>query len=249
MLTLTNINTMQCNCPIELRIEVNNIFEQDDLLKAYDRILLKAKHYQSVISIHQRELRDCRNVIDLGCGTGNPTMELLRNKTCVTAVDLSQKSLDILKGKATNDGCGNELSTLCADITNLTQEIPSESFDGANSSIVAHLLNDYKKHAEESYRVLKPGGKFVITARCAGQEQERLVESVRESLVENDIFKEFRTDFELIRDNLLLTAGDRSSSLFSPEDALALLTTVGFSCVEEISNETIGVMYSLVAQK
>lgn len=228
---------------------LNSIFDQDDLIRAYDRIFPFAKHYRNVLSIHLRELENCEYIIDLGCGTGNITLKLLKMGKFITAVDKSQRSLDILKKKVESFEFSANLKPILADITNLNSEIGSESFDGANSLIVAHLVKQYKKHIEESYRILKAGGRFVITARNVGQDQELLVKSVKKSLVGRGDFEKLKSDFELIRDNLLMTANDRSKSLMLPQEAEDLLHKVGFRDILLIPNKTDRVMYSLVATK
>nr|VFJ67698.1 MAG: Ubiquinone/menaquinone biosynthesis C-methylase UbiE [Candidatus Kentron sp. DK] len=227
---------------------MNDIFEAEKLLDAYDRILPLARHYKDVLSIHQRELDSCKDVIDLGCGTGNPTLGFLRRGIRVTAVDVSQKSLDILKKKAVSEGFGAQLTILQADITNLG-DIPSESFDGASSSIVAHLLKQYERHIEEGYRVLKPSGRFVITARCAGRDPALLVESTKDSLIASGDYGDHKSDFEIVRDNLLMTANNRSSSLMSEKDAEDLLHDAGFRGIRNIPNKTLGVMYTFSTDK
>jgi len=56
----------------------NKIFEQRKLLKAYDHILPLAAYYQRIIAIHLQALEKCEKVIDLGCGSGNLTLEYLK---------------------------------------------------------------------------------------------------------------------------------------------------------------------------
>jgi len=135
-----------------------------------------------------------------------------------------------------------------SDHTNL-KDICDEGFGGASSMITAHLVDDYEGHIRECYRVLVPGGKFVITARSESRRQGLLVQKVRESLVASGEYGKYERDLKFLKDNLLLTANDRSQSLLSVSAASACLNDVGFRKLQTIRNGTDGVMYTLVAEK
>lgn len=237
-----------CYLPSGAFIGMRDIFEQPALLRAYDRVLPVARHYQDVLRIHLHELADCNEIIDLGCGTGIPTIELLAAGKRVTAVDTSATSLRQLRNKSIPLGYSQRLTLAEADVTNL-QQIPSYRFDGASSMIVAHLLGAYADHIRETYRVLKPGGRFVITARAAGQDPELLVKSVKNSLVTSGAYENLEDDFLLLASTLLSTANARSSSLMSPTDAAGILQEAGFRHIQQVSNKTLKVMYTFVAEK
>jgi len=228
--------------------DIINIFDQDDLLNAYDQVLSLARHYQNVLSIHLGQLAPCDEIIDLGCGTGIPTIELLKAGKRVTGVDISSKSLNVLKDKAIKHGYSDRLTLLQADVTNLAP-VPNDRFDGASSMIVAHLLEDYEEHVRETYRVLKPNGRFVITARGIGGDPERLVESVRGSLEALGEYEHLERSFSILAKKLLRTANMRSHALISAQEAQTMLRNVGFNNIQKIENETLGVMYSLCAHK
>ncbi len=67
-------------------------------------------------------------IVDIGCGTGGQTLDLLTHCAGhVTAVDSSQSSLDILKEKADKAGFSDRIEILCEDITEM--ELFEQSFD------------------------------------------------------------------------------------------------------------------------
>lgn len=225
-----------------------SVFEQDDLLRAYDRILPLADHYRSIMDVHLRELEGCKHIIDLGCGTGIPTIEFLKRGQLVTAVDISQKSLDILRRKAEAAGCAERLTIIRADIMDLSM-IQDQSFDGASSMIVAHLLPDPAAHYRECFRVLKPGATFVVTSRTSGGDQETLVSSTKNSLIRIGRYSELKEDFHTIATRLLRTANGRSASLLLETEIKMRLVACGFSQIEKRLQRTIGVMLTVSASK
>lgn len=224
---------------------IKDTFNQKELLTAVDKIFPLAKHYSRILEIHLDELQNCENIIDLGCGTGILTIKYLENNQSVTAIDLAEESLSVLKQKGKKFP---KLKILKSDMCDL-KEFEKESFDGASSMIASHLVDNYRKHISEVYRILKSKGKFIITARCAGQDQEKIIEIVKKSLLDANKLEEYHKEFVILRDQLLSTARKRSKSLFSTEEAKLILQNAGFRNIKEFKNESEDVMYSLSAEK
>jgi len=67
-------------------------------------------------------------ILDIGCGTGVPTMELARlSSGSITAVDIDRHSLDILDEKISAAGLGHRVSTMECNAKDL--DFPDSSFD------------------------------------------------------------------------------------------------------------------------
>ena len=110
-----------------------------------------------IIKHLQLESNDC--VIDLGAGTGYFTIPIAKNVTKVIAVDISDKMLDILKGKLLEENINNvDL------IEHRIEKIPLQdnTVHKIIASLVMHEVNDLKQTLEEMKRVLKPNGKVLI---------------------------------------------------------------------------------------
>ncbi len=120
---------------------------------------------------------DCRQVLDLGCGTG---LELdavwkYRPEVAVTGVDLCQSMLDKLLEKYRD----RKLSVVCADY--FQYEFGTEQWDGIISfESLHHFLPEKKQQLyDKIYRGLKPGGTFLLgdyIACC--QEEETLLRQI-----------------------------------------------------------------------
>lgn len=98
-------------------------------------------------------------ICDLGCGDGAMITDLLAgsflsNNVSLTGVDISAENVGYC--------CKHfpQFKFLTADVRNLP--FTTKSFDFAYSWMVAEHLGNPQKMVSESFRVLKPGGKFFL---------------------------------------------------------------------------------------
>ncbi|EEB74977.1 class I SAM-dependent methyltransferase [Thermococcus sp. AM4] len=90
--------------------------------------------------------------LDLGCGTGNYTLELRRRGFDVIGLDASEGMLRIARSKGLNCIRGDAYSL----------PFPDESFDLVLSVTMFEFIHEPEKVLEEIYRVLRPGGEALI---------------------------------------------------------------------------------------
>jgi len=112
-------------------------------------------------------------VLDLGCGWGTFTIALAPICKEVIGVDYSQKSVDFCEAFAAKMGYDN-LRFVTADASDTGLE--GASFDVIIAAdLFEHLYPDVsEKTIRESFRLLKPGGKFVIWTPNRGHFLEHL---------------------------------------------------------------------------
>jgi len=60
---------------------------------------------------------DCKLLLDLGCGTGNHSIELSRRGFSVTGIDLSQEMINLAIAKTINNNNSNSPVWICNDLT------------------------------------------------------------------------------------------------------------------------------------
>ena len=100
------------------------------------------------------------HILDVGCGTGNPTIELATiSKGHVLGIDIDATSLKLLQGKINEKGLDNQVSVINGSI--LTMDFAEESFDiiwSEGSVFIMGFENSIKKW----HRFLKPYGFLVV---------------------------------------------------------------------------------------
>lgn len=98
-------------------------------------------------------------VLELGCGTGLYTETLQKMAKSVVATDFSDEMIEaaILKR-----GYLRNVEFLKADALNLPFE--AESFDSVFMANLIHVIGNAERVVQESKRVLKSGGRLIITS-------------------------------------------------------------------------------------
>jgi len=121
----------------------SNIYKFYDLINSVLTLGFD-KSWRSKASSHVTGTR----VLDLGSGTGAAFQQL--QNFDVTAVDPDEKMLEL-----------NEFSNkVIGGAENLP--FPDNSFDSIYCAFVWRNINEPKKGMDEIYRVLRPGGKFIL---------------------------------------------------------------------------------------
>lgn len=96
-----------------------------------------------------------KTILDVGAGTGRLAGELAKNGARVTALDISPNMLAQLKKKSP------KVETIVADAESLP--FPDNSFDYVLAAFLIVHLKDPKQFFDEAYRVLKDGGRLVVS--------------------------------------------------------------------------------------
>ncbi len=94
---------------------------------------------------------------DLGAGSGFVTEALLKAGLRVVAVDQSQAMLEVMQSKF----AGQALTTYLGSAEALP--LPDGSVEFAFANMYLHHVEDPARAIQEMARILKPGGKLVIT--------------------------------------------------------------------------------------
>jgi SAM-dependent methyltransferase len=100
-----------------------------------------------------------KDVLDLGCASGHLTDHALAQGARVTAVDIAAGWIERLQARPGNP----DLRAVRADISEPLDFLDDGSFDVITCSLVIHYVKDWGPMLAEMHRVLRPGGRAVIS--------------------------------------------------------------------------------------
>ena len=101
------------------------------------------------------------NILEIGCGDGMDSVALALDYDCsVTAIDISETRVGLAVENIEKFGHEGRVSARIGDANAL--DFDDQQFDGVIGNSVMLFL-DHNKASGEISRVLKPGGKFILT--------------------------------------------------------------------------------------
>jgi SAM-dependent methyltransferase len=104
-----------------------------------------------------------KRVLEIGCGIGTDTVSFARAGALVTAVDLSERSLDMARQRARVYGLDDRITFYCADAERLSSVVPGEPYDLVYSFGVIHHTPHPERVVEQVRRhYVAPGSLFKV---------------------------------------------------------------------------------------
>lgn len=218
--------------------------------QTYDFFQLNNKRYVDLLEQHFNLLKDSNLILDTGCGTGNLTLKLLQNNKSVSAIDINEEALDYLKLKCNSYLRNLEVHNHSLENLDTFKNGKKNIFDGANSMIVLPFVKDVSNYVSNVYRLLKPNGKFVLTA-WANTEDIRygVIDVFEQELKQKGILEKYLKEWqEQIKYSSSFTEQIKSANL-SKEKLDSILLTSGFSKIKTVENSYGKYAHTLIAQK
>ena len=100
------------------------------------------------------------HILDIGCGSGLPTIELAKlSDGKIIGIDINQSLLDKLNRKIEEEGLSSRVKTVKCSV--LEMNFPDESFDIIWAEGVVRIMG-FEKSLKEWNRLLKPNGFMVV---------------------------------------------------------------------------------------
>lgn len=150
--------------------------------KSYDKIVGNIDHYKKMIGDAADTFKGCGTVADIGCGTGNLTVELAMRGTNVIAVDNNKEMLAKAKEKVKRAGLERKVEFQEREAHRA--KLQAGSVDGVAMLNVLYALDDPFKSLDKANKALKTGGRIVLTGPKPDQNVGVLIEAARRDLTE-----------------------------------------------------------------
>ncbi len=101
-------------------------------------------------------------VLDVGCGPGQVALLIAERlpESTVVGIDLARHMLDVAQQRRSESPVGNRVHFELADAKGLPY--PDHAFDTVCSNTILHHIPDPLPFIQEAWRVLRPGGAFLI---------------------------------------------------------------------------------------
>ena len=127
-------------------------FDIDDFRQVFNEFTRKAYHLLP-------KLKNPR-ILDIGCGRGNCTRELVRlTDGKIIGIDIDQDALNHFQKKIDRQGLSDRIEIKNCSIIN--NSLLKESFDIVWAEGVLHIVG-FKRSLKEIYQLLKPKGFLVV---------------------------------------------------------------------------------------
>jgi ubiquinone/menaquinone biosynthesis C-methylase UbiE len=171
----------------------------DSYARSYDNVLSLMEYYQEVLHRHISFLSapEINSIIDLGAGTGTVALVLARQGHHVVAVDNSAAMLDRLKSKlGASNGRSIELSNSSAEDL---ERYPDASFDGVNILLALFAMERPDKCLYHAMRVLKPGGRLILTEPLRVFDMNVLLAKAEAFLKQKKLLPAWQDDWDRVK--------------------------------------------------
>ena len=135
--------------------------------KRYDQITQATDFTREVEIAKSLKYMDSSNaVLDYGCGTGTLALSIANKVQKVLGIDISEGMIEVAKKKATERKVGNIefLKILLSD-----KQLEPKSFDVVFAFNVLHFVEDEGKCISRIHEILRPGGYFISSTECGGE--------------------------------------------------------------------------------
>jgi len=123
--------------------------------------------YQKKLEVTQRYLKSDMYALEFGCGTGSTALVHAPFVKQYLAIDVSPKMIDICKQKLAKQPKAN-LCFSCLPFEFISSE--EQSYDAILALSILHLVNDPQDIIHKVFELLKPGGVFVSSTVCIGEQ-------------------------------------------------------------------------------
>jgi ubiquinone/menaquinone biosynthesis C-methylase UbiE len=169
---------------------------------SYDKLLLNFDEYGELIKFVCSKLDGATHCADFGAGTGNGTLELLRQRAdrIVWAIEPYEDMLSRLRSKIAQNGSdlGDRVHLMRQGLRSLG-EFEDAYFDGAIMINVLYAVDQPFECLKEVARIMQPGSALVLSTSHSETDVDRLFDAIRQDFTKKGKIGEFRSIIDEVR--------------------------------------------------
>jgi ubiquinone/menaquinone biosynthesis C-methylase UbiE len=139
------------------------------------------------------KIKEARKILDLGCGPGFTSMDLLNyigHECQMTSVDISEGFLNYLKSKSDQLPAGQKLTTHKSFIEQL--DLPSKDYEAAFCRWLMIFVQDPEKAIRQIHAHLKPQAQFILQEYVSYDSMDLVPDFKHMRPVVDAVFKSWR---------------------------------------------------------
>ena len=121
--------------------------------------------YQKKLQVTREYFKPDMEVFEFGCGTGSTAITHASYVKHILATDISAKMIEIAQGKADAQNIEN-ITFQQSKIDEFS--VSDQTFDMVLGLSILHLLKNKEEVIAKVHKMLKPGGLFVTSTACLG---------------------------------------------------------------------------------
>lgn len=119
--------------------------------------------FQHIKQNAEKYFNETDNVLDIGCGPGDITLEIARIAKSVHGIDISAGMIEAAEQKANSQNIATAKFSN-ADLFN--ESFQNKLFDTVSAFNVLHYIHDKKDFYRRIHELLKPNGLFISSTAC-----------------------------------------------------------------------------------
>lgn len=205
---------------------------------SYDKLLLNFEPYLKLQELVCSELSGMRRCADIGAGTGNTTLELIKqdSRRTVHAIEPNEEMLSIFRKKLLSAALKNRVKLSKQGATNL--EFPDSFFDGIVMANSLYAIDDPLTALKEASRVLRAKGVLALSTPHKDTKVEHLLSAIEREFSKKKILARYEMIIAEVRERHRVM--DSIIHRNSLQDIRRYLDEAGFHVQEWLPDQYLG---------